>query len=358
MRSALLLSPLDVEQYLLELPPMSERQIAATLRFRLSALYPGDCKTARIDYVRNGGSRGSYAVFVMAEESLAAYRRAGGGKALVSQALMARELAPRGPWTCVSWTAQWAAIDRFKDRDLKESCRIARSGGARSDLSRLVMGLVEERIEKATVLVAVEALDEIKELGEACAELGLGAGEPRILPLAEAMGRIRVSRAVLFPPRPRARKARGYLLAALASADILLAGGLASRYVGALEAERGTLQARYLAMQRQNGASLRLIEELRAKEKKYKELAATEAPDMYALVAAIATNIGEGSRIIGLVVKEGNFQLEAEGHDALSALGALQGSGDFREVKLHQSVPGPSGIERYSLSGRYADDRR
>jgi len=38
---ALLVSRLDLEQYLLELPPMPEERVRAALAFRLGALYPG-----------------------------------------------------------------------------------------------------------------------------------------------------------------------------------------------------------------------------------------------------------------------------------------------------------------------------
>ena len=79
---------------------------------------------------------------------------------------------------------------------------------------------------------------------------------------------------------------------------------------------------------------------------------------MYELVSAIALNIGAGSRVAGLVVKEGSFQLEAVGSDALSALAGLEGSGRFNEAKLRQSVPEAGGVERFSVSGSYVDERK
>jgi hypothetical protein len=68
-------------------------------------------------------------------------------------------------------------------------------------------------------------------------------------------------------------------------------------------------------------------------------------------------NAGAGARILDLVVKDGDFQMEAEGRDALATLSLLERSGKFKVVKLHQSIPEKNGMERFSISGSYGNDR-
>ena len=106
-------------------------------------------------------------------------------------------------------------------------------------------------------------------------------------------------------------------------------------------------------MQRRNGETLRLVDEIAASEGKYEKLLAEEAPDMYAVVSSVAADTGPGSRILGLIVQEGEFRMEAEGPDALAALSKLELSGDFDSVKLHQSLPIAAGRERFTISGKW-----
>ena len=351
-RKRILLSRLDVEQYLVELPPLPEEKVGAALKYRLPALYPGSIESARIDFVRNGGKGNRYILFVVDEARLAAYRRKAMGGELLSPTLVAKELSPRGPWTSVSWAGTWASLDRFEGGALIASRRVRRSGGVAEDLSRLLSESEGEKYGKsASVFVSEEASGDAGALEGAVADLGIR--EFRILPLSGLLPRLRIARVLLFPLRPRARKARGYALVALACLDLALSCILAHRSLGELDAELSAVKDGYLRMQRRNGETLRLVDEIAASEGKYEKLLAEEAPDMYAVVSSVAADTGPGSRILGLIVQEGEFRMEAEGPDALAALSKLELSGDFDSVKLHQSLPIAAGRERFTISGKW-----
>lgn len=352
---ALLLSRLDVEQYRLELPPMPAGRVAAALRFRLGALYPGNGESARIDSVRNGIAGNGFLLFVMSDEALSSYRSAAGGLPLVSQCLIAADLAPRGPWSCVFWTREWASLDSFEEKKLTESQYIRRADDPPGDWLRLMQKSAATNRGELAVLVADDASSDISALSVLGPESG--ASSFRVMPLAGVLHRIRRSRAVAFPIRPRIRRARRFALAALAGIDALLAAALLCRYAAALGAEEAVLRDRCLQMQRRNGTALRLVEEAAAKEEKYRSLVAGETPDTYAVIAGIAVRLGEGTRILSLVVKDGVFRMEAEGRDALATLALLEGSGDLQGLELHQSVPEKGGMERFSISGSYGHDR-
>ena len=352
---ALLVSRLDLEQYLLELPPMPEERVRAALAFRLGALYPGAADTASIDFARNRGGGNSFLLFVMDDEALAAYRGAAGDLPLVSQSLLAADMAPRGEWSCVFWTAAWASLDRFEDGRLTESIVIVRAGEPMRDWSNLMRKRTAAGHGDATVLVSDDASADSAFL-EALGSEG-GCASLSVLPLAAVLPRVRLSASTVFPIRPRSRRRRRFALAALSCLDALLALALAYRYSGALEEEEAALKARYLSMQMRNGAALRLSEETDAKEKKYDSLIAGDPPDMYAVIAGIATRSGEGTRILSLVLEGGAFEMEAEGRDALAALARLEETEGLKGIKLRQSVPMRGGIERFSISGSYGNDR-
>jgi hypothetical protein len=350
-RRRLLLSRLEVEQYLVELPPLPEERIGAALKYRLPALYPGSCESAHIDFVRNGVKGDRYVLFVVDEALLEAYRREAKGGELLSPTLIAKELSPRGPWTSVFWASAWASLDRFEDGALIASRRVRRSGGVAEDLSRLLPEGEREKCGKcASIFVSEEASGDMGALEGAGADLGIR--ECRILPLSRVLPDIRIPRALLFPLRPRVRKARYYALVALACLDLALACAFAYRSLRGLDAELSAVRDDYLRMQRRNGETLSLLDEIAANEGKYEKLLAAETPDMYEVVSSVAADTGSGCRILSLLVQEGEFSVEAEGPDALAALSKLELSGDFTSVKLHQSLPIAAGRERFTISGK------
>jgi hypothetical protein len=363
-RTAFLLSRLEVEQYLVELPPMSADRVASALGYRLSSLYPGERSGLRFDYLRNGGRAGSFLLFAADEAALAAIRAKAGGGPLVSPTLAAAELAPKGPWACLIWAAAWASLDFFIDGALVDSRRIARGTGVPDDLSSLLAmsgrGVAEAAGARMEALVADEALGERETLERSLSALGLPG--IRAVPLSDAMPRVRRSKSEVFPLGRRRRRARRLAVLAAACLDLALAGLLAIRALGAAEAELALAKADCLALQRRNGEALRLVEEAEAKEKRCESLAAEELPDMYAVVASLAAGVGAGAgkglRMRGLVVTEGAFRLEAEGPDALAALASLEASGDFESAALHESRPLPGGGESFSMSGRYRREAR
>jgi hypothetical protein len=347
---AVLLSRLEVEQYIVELPPMSEERAEAALRYRLDSLYPGDRETARIDYVRNGAKGRGYLLFAVEESALEACRAEAKGRALLSSSLVALELSPRGASSILFWTASWASLDLFESGALIESRRIPRGAAPEDDLRRLLpMQAGEGR--RTTLVLASDTEGDRALVEKALDELGVK--DRRTLALADALSRVRLSRASVFPLRPRSRRARAFALAVGLCLDLLLAVLLAARYASGREAELARLREEYLRLQRKNGEALRLVDEIAAKERRYEILSADEVPDMYAAVASLASGAGRGCRILSLVFKEGDFRMEAEGVDALTSLAALEASGDFEAVKLHESSPGAGGLARFAISGRF-----
>jgi hypothetical protein len=350
---ALLVSRLELEQYLLELPPLPEKRLKPALEYRLGALYPGALDSARIDYLRNKSRGNAFILFVMSEDALAAHRRSAGSLPLVSPTLIAAGMAPRGEWNCVFWTRGWASLDRFDDRKLAESLVVGRSGEIRDDWSRLMRKRGAADPGAATVLVTEDAAEDSPSLEALLSEEGFTS--LKLLPLARILARIRLSDALLFPQRPRIRKRRRFAIAALAILDALSALALAIGYARSLEEEGASLKESYLRMQGQNGAALLLTEEAEAKEEKYRALIALKPPDGYELISSIATGAGEGTRILSLALKDGGFEMEAEGRDALATLALLEASPRLGGIKLRRSLRAESGLERFSISGNCGD---
>jgi len=362
-RPAVLLSRLDAEQWVVELPPMRRDRAASAIRFRVASLHPRASESLKIDFVPNGRKPGSYLVFAAEASVIAAAGAKADGLPILSPTLLAAELSPAGPWSCLFWDARWASLDHFLDGVLVETRRIMRGGDAPRDLRKLVgtagiegpvdgVAVDGEVAGRGTGSAGGEPDASLAELGAAFAEVGVKPG--RLCRLEDLLPRVRAGRAAVFPRSPRSRSLRRRALAALVGFDLLLALALAARIQGSLDRELEETRKLYLGLQREHGGALRLADEAAAAERRYAELAAARTPDMYYLVEAVAANVGPGAGIRSLVVSEGEFRAEAEGPSALSCLSALESSGAFASVRLGQAQPSPGGAERFSLSGRFA----
>jgi hypothetical protein len=313
-----LLSPFEAEVFVVSLPPMRDRLVAGALRFRLGSLYPGDAESAALDYARNGGEGNEYVLLAAEASRLAAYREEAGGLPLVSPVLLALSRAPRGgSWAYLFWTRDWASLSLLEDGRLVAHRRAPSAGEPRETLRRLVDGLDPLSFGRAFVAAAAPE----GELRAACDAAGLGAQSLEIGGVEDELASAKRRSAEAFPARARRRTSRRRALALLACLDLLLAVGLLGRYAAALEREGRRLEDRYLEAQRRSGASLKLEEEIAAKEKAYAELRSGQAPDMYALVSSVASKLAAGDAIAGLLAKDGEFQLDAQGRDALSREG-------------------------------------
>lgn len=350
----LLVSRLDCEQYIVDLPPMSERQVEEALRYRVPALYPGKPGEAAIDHEANGSSSGSFLLFVMPARILESYRAA--GLPLVSSVLLERKLAGRADRAFMLWTSDWVSYDRFSKGVLLESACVRRSGDVEADLGALLARLGAPSsvpVEVLAVDQAMAGLSDVTRLLEA-----RGCADSVQISLSAAIAAVPSGSARIFPDAPRRQGRAGLALKLLVAANVLALVLCLVRYGDARSGSLAAAKREYDEALAKKGAALRLEEETAAMRKRYEALVSDRAPAMYDIISELAFALGDDTKIVDLLVKDGDFQLEARGRDALAALARLERAPHLVEVRLRQAVPDGGGGERFSLSGRYGHDEK
>ncbi len=351
-----LLPRTEFETFVLEVPPLDARELDAAIPQRIRALYPGNRDSTLIDHRKNGNDDTSRIVFVASRTAVEEYRRRCGKSRLVAVSLLLSQGAPvPGPWTAVFWTRTWYERCSFSGRRLISTERRERSGDLRTDLSRDVLPLASACGPAFLILSAEAANDRglVDSINECVGE------SLRVKTIESFIPRPDFGASELFPRGgKRVRNPGPTAIRALVLCDLFLVWFAFERYAAFKEARLAAVKDRYVEAREENGERAENLAELKRWEERLADLKAARGTDSYALIAELASGMGENVLIKSLTIQGADFSLEAEGDDALGALSRLERSGRFADVQLHHSIP-MDGIrgERFSLSGRFNNDR-
>lgn len=369
-----LLSPLDIQIYITEIPRVKRRHRKAAVLYQMRSLYPADPAGAEIDFrVCPGGNNKAptlgVLVFAAPGETGRSYRDL--GKPLIpGTALMFRALgeARTESAVVVILTRRWIEIGGFRNKTLQWRRAVSRPSGPGPiplgelpfhelpsidsiDQSADPAGTIDQAREPGEtpplIIIRETPAEVLPEEWEKV--LGGKFAAPRNFNLGDLAKKLNLKKEALYRPgaKPIPPHHRFFILLL-----ILLNLGSLFFSLEKLSAQNGRVLAgleNALAEQRAAGEE---AETLR------REIAAYSAPGasrrgqgIYGIVAALRESLGE-ARIRSLLIQENTFTLEAEGPDALMVLRALGESADFEEPSLRQALPSPNGGELFTLSGR------
>jgi len=343
---ALLMSRLDFEVRVLEIPPVSDREIETLIGLRLRSVYPGNPRDTAFDFrvVRQGGVNRAV-VFIARRATVDAYREAGGRRALLLPYLLLWRRAPRrGDFRAWVWNGTWAEHLVFHDGVLTSSTvrRLAR--GRRFDLaheeSRLKPG---ERVGRLVVVARAAEAEGMERLDGVT-----------FTPFESLLGRRR-SIDGIFGPRKRKRDLPpASRIAVLAAALLLLGLLLFFKVVRSTESYDARLRAFAAGLQKSNQQVLAVEKEIDELQAQRARLDAEQPRDLYLLLSELSAVLGDNARIRTLSVRDDTFQIDASGVNPLKLMEGFASRPSFSGMKLSQVVPDPrTGRELFSFSGVY-----
>ena len=330
---ALLMSRLDFDVRVFDVPPVSDRDLEGLVRLRLRSLYPASPQETAFDYqlVRRGAGRQAV-VFVSRRRTVDAYRRAAGKRPLVlPYQLLAPRVPERGDWRAWIGNLDWVELLVYRD------------GALLSSTARRPPSEPQEGTDPATGFDLVAASQ----------DLGLeGRVNGSTFVALEALGSKR-RLAGLFPPkRRRALLPWRGRIALLTAAVIVLSLLVFYRYVRQVEDYGSRSSARAAGLERSNQDALAIQRDLETLRAEKARLDARIPRDLYLLLSELSTGLGDAARIQGLTVRDDGFQVDAVGTNPLALMEGLKARPDFSDLLLSQVVPDPaSGKERFSISG-------
>jgi hypothetical protein len=354
---AFLVSPLEIPVYLLELPDLKEALLEGEIRSRLKALYPGAPENTAIDYALCPGNKKtaprSAVVYAGSRQTAATYR--GLGRPLIpGTALMglAMRSAGLGSALCVIATAEWVEAAFFEGpRILRYGSCPAPSAPSPPPFSFIASFVNSGEGGRAAALFIRGGAS--REQNEKTEKILLQFFKPvTALDLNEIAPRGNLQRLGIFND-----SRRRFLARQRRSAGALLILNCVSLLLS-LRAVSGQTRTELSRLEQQEREQRQALEKAAELEREIAELPARrggkdqdKGMDPYGLIAGIQRSLS-GGWIRSLVIQGENFDLEAEGADAIAVLQSLQGSGAFSELSLRRASSSPIAGDQFTISGR------
>jgi hypothetical protein len=344
--AALLMSRLDFDVRVFDIPPVPDKEVEGLIRLRLRSVYPGNPAETAFDFrvVRRGRVRRAV-VFIARRRTVDAYREAAGKRPLLLPYLLLEGRAQREEdlraWVC---NGRWAELLTWKDGVLASSVVRRMTRGRRFDLSSEETRLsAEERTGRLTVVAPAEELQGMEKVdGVSFLSLEALPGPRRSADgLFAAQGRLPV-----VPPVAR--------LVGM-SAVLLLLGVMAFfKYVGSVEAYDARLKARAASLQAGNSQVLAVQGQIDTLTARAARLDAQQPRDLYLLLSELSAVLGDNALIRSLTVRDDGLQVDAAGTNPLKLMEGFKSRRTFTDIKLAQVVPDPkTGRELFSFSGTF-----
>jgi hypothetical protein len=345
---AFLMSRLDIDLRVLEVPPVHGKDLEELIRLKLRSVYPGNPRETVFDYrlVRRGPTRRAV-VFVSRKATVEAYRTAAERRPLVlPYQLVAARVPRRGPFRAWFCHEKWAELLVYRDGILVSSAVRRRARGRRFDLEAEEARLpAESRTAPFIVVAPAEELERTARI-EGAAYLPLesayaGHGRPE----------------GLFPATRRRSFVSPWLRTGLLAAAVLVLGLLVFfRSVRQVEDRSRRLAELADSLEEGTRESLAMQQELDALLAERARLDAGMPRDLYLLLAELSVVIGDAARIRSITVRDDSFQLDATGNDPFRLMEGFKARDAFSAMKLSQVVPdADTRRERFSISGVFHD---
>lgn len=342
----LLMSRLDFDVRVLDIPPVPDKEVAGLIKLKLRSVYPGNPQDTAFDFhvVRRGSVRRAI-VFVSRKKTVDAYREAAGRRPLVlPYQLILSRVPKRGVFR--AWILQGKCAELLVFRDSILVCSIVKRlvRGKRFEL-RTEEDSVPEDLRSSAVVVAAPS--------EQLAQMGKQDGAA-YLPLETLhLGR-RKPEGLFRPEQNRAFPDHRIRLVILAAAAVVLGFLLLFKYVGSVETRADRLSRLADSLERSNQKTLdaeRDTDVLRVERARLESLSTS---DLYLLLSELSLVIGQRARIVGMSVRDESFQVDAVGSNPLELMEDFKKKEIFTDIKLSQVVPDDTaGRERFSVTGVY-----
>jgi hypothetical protein len=359
---AFLASPLETPVYILELHTTKDRLIEGEIRDQLKALYPGTPENTVVDYKichrkKGIGARGPNhaAVFVSPASAYETYRNLRRplipGIALMEKALGSLgKVLGEGTALAVLITPEWIEAAFFEGAEIRRHRSRPLEADGLSDAFIAEFLPPNKSTEIPALLITVNAPEEPylkaeKALAQLCSRVvPLDITNITIKEKLSSLGIFNDARG-----RSQKRRRRGIgALAALNCVSLLLS----LHMVSAKTAEELSAMQVYRQERREKQDAAERL------EKEIVELLSRNAGtdpesrgDPYGIIAQIQHCIA-GGWIKSLTIQDRKFSLEAEGADSIGTLHALQESGHFSGLTLHQASSSSIAGEQFAISGK------
>ena len=342
---AILLSRLEFDVRIMEIPRISERHLDGLIRYRLRTVYPGNPVETVFDYrIETSGSRREVVVFVSHQATLEKYRSAAAGKPLLLPYSLIRTVGKtRKDCGVLFCHPEWTELSVFRS-GLLVSC-----------------ALVEREEEAVPESVCQGARDLPIVIISAGKDFSCfaDAGSPW---KNQRVSRLGYRDLAALHRRPEGvfregRKSNPFLtqpvrITGLSCGVVVLAALLLFKQAWQAEAAYAEAKETLSRLEMQSRAVLGLQKDVETLSARLAGMQAHRPLDVWLFLSELSRVLGGDARIRSLEVKGDAFRVEALGSNPLRLMETFRGNPFFSDLELSQVVPDArTGKERFSFSG-------
>ena len=344
------MSRMDFDVQIVDIPPVSDKELEGLLRYRLRSIYPGSPAATAFDYrmgAEEGGRRA--ALFICPRAVLEKYRAAAGQARLLLPWSLTDALGRRkGNVVIVFLGRGCAELSVYRGGALRGSFVRPRAALSAERFNALVKTLPEDAKKLPCILIAPDGdLEKGKDLP---AEIG---GEVEIIPYSRLVQEVRKPDA-LFQEKKRTPVflSPAGRIAGLAALAVVLAAMIFVKVTASLESRYEQLKKLDSTLEAQSRKVVGMETQVDALSQELAGLKERQPLDVYLLFSELSSVLGSGTRIRTITLRGDSFQIEAVGTNPLKLMEDFRSHPSFSDVKLSQVIPdAASGRERFSFSG-------
>jgi hypothetical protein len=355
---AFLVSPLEIPVYLLELPGLKDALLEEEIRNRLKALYPGAPENTVIDYTlcpRNRKTALQAAVVYVS--SLSTNKMYSGLRRplIPGTAIMRIAMRRAGLMSafCVIATAEWVEAAFFEEALILRQGSCPAPSAPSGELPFSFIASFVNSGESGPAAALFIRAGSPREQNEKTEKMLLQFFNPVMaFDLNEIALKGRLKNLGIFNDSRRRRLARQKR-----SAGTLLLLNCVSLLLS-LRVVSGRTKLELSRIEKQEREQRQTLERAKALETEIAELLAGDGAknkegriDPYGIISGLQRCLS-GGWIKSLIIQGENFDLEAEGADAIAVLQSLQTSGHFTELSLRRASGSPIAGDQFAISGK------
>ena len=342
----LLMSRLDFDVQVLDIPRVPEKEVEGLIRYRLRTLYPGSPSETAFDYrLISNGAQQHAAVFISRADTLNQYREAAQQAPLLLPFNLVSALVKKHSDVKIWFVLPgWTELLVYRGGNLVSSTVEQREGVA-FDPSEAESALSPDLRELPAVLVSTrEEVDRLR---------GVAPDAFAFVTLDELAAGVRKLDG-LFSTKPRSRVVLGPGVRAGILAGLAVVVGVLLFFKAASSAEARYAQAQkvYSAMQNESLKTIAIQKEVDSLTSELAQIQSRKPDDLYLFFSELSAILGSGVTIGTVEMNDGNFRIDAVGSNPLRLMEGFAGNPSFSGVTLSQVVPDErTGKERFSFSG-------
>lgn len=347
----ILMSRLDVDVQVLDIPSVSEKEVEGLIRYRLRSIYPGTPTETVFDFrlSRNGSLRRAV-VFISKNQTIEKYRAAAGQKPLTLPYSLIEPMGKARKDVRIWFIRRdWAELSVFRGGCLVSTYVRQRNVEAVFDLPGAEGAFTSEiRGLPLIIIASPEDIAGMRGLSECLVSDASLYSLPAILKNTRKVDGLFLSRKRKPFLTPTVR------LGALAAVVTVLGVLLFYKVIVLNEKRYEDARALFTSLEKESARIIGLQKEAEELAAELVGMKAQKPQDMYRFLSELSDVLGRGVRIQSLEIQDGEFRIDAVGGNPLKLMEGFKNNGSFGGVKLSQVVPdAQSGKERFSLTGGF-----